>query len=114
MPKNQTPSPREQAVALEYVDNEQIPRVLASGFGEAARQILAIAEAQQIPISQNQELLDLLGPTQIGQQIPPETYHLMAEVICFLYGADLEWRQAHPQLDSQISLPNAPKQKLLT
>lgn len=98
---------RERAVALEYNEIDKLPRVVASGAGEVARQIIRIAEQNKIPIHENSELADLLGQLNFGEYITPETFRLVAEVVCFLYGSDKAWREAHQSLGTLLAEPRA-------
>lgn len=82
---------RNKAVALEYEGVNELPKVVASGVGEVARQIIQLAEAHDIPIHHNTELTDLLSKIPAGTDITPETFRLVAEVLCFLNFADGEW-----------------------
>lgn len=81
---------RERAVALHYPEEESAPRVLASGAGEVARQILAIAAQHNVPIHKDAELVELLSHLPEGARVPEVTYDLIAEIVCFLYGLDVE------------------------
>ncbi len=89
---------RERAIALQYDEEDSIPRVLASGAGEVARQILRIAAEHDIPVHQDEALSQLLSNLPQGARVPPETYELIAEVVCFLYGIEREVtaQQANP------------------
>jgi flagellar biosynthesis protein len=79
---------RDKAVALHYREEDAVPRVLASGAGEVARQILAIAAQHNVPIHKDAELVELLSHLPDGAQVPEITYDLIAEIVCFLYGLD--------------------------
>lgn len=87
-----------RAVALQYKDSESLPKVLATGIGELARQILKIAEDLKIPVQHDQALTEMLSSLPPGSVITPESYRLVAEIICFLYQTDKEWREKHSTL----------------
>ena len=89
---------REKAVALQYQDINQLPRVLASGVGEVARQIMQIAEEFGVPVQHDDVLTEMLAKLNVGSVISPESYRLVAEVLCFLYQTDQEWQKEHPLL----------------
>ena len=72
------------AVALHY-DGEQAPTVLASGQAELAEEILAIAREHDIPIYENPDLVNLLSALSVGEEVPPELYRIIAEVIAFAF-----------------------------
>lgn len=95
---------RERAVALHYQDVEELPRILATGAGEIARQIIRIAQQHGIPVQRDDELTELLSKLDPGGVISPESYRLVAEVICFLYYTDREWQKAHRQLAPAIEI----------
>ena len=95
---------RDQAVALEYNSTEELPVVTASGVGEIARQIIEVAQENKVPIHKNQELAGLLSSSPLGDSIDPATFQLVAEVISFLYHAEVEWRDEHSFLDPLLGV----------
>ena len=92
---NEKPLQRDRAIALEYKDAAELPKISASGVGALATRIVRIAEAHDIPIHENSELTELLSKLPSGARISPESYRLMAEVLCFLYYADKQFRANH-------------------
>lgn len=72
------------AVALNY-DEESAPVVTAKGRGDMAEHILAIAEAHNIPLQENPELVNVLVELELGTEIPEALYLAVAEVIAFAY-----------------------------
>ena len=99
---------REQAVALQYQELDDLPRVVATGAGEIARQIVAIAQEHHIPIERDSTLTDLLGKLSVGSTISPESFRLVAELMCFLYHTDLEFKKSHPSLEAVME-PKLPE-----
>jgi flagellar biosynthesis protein len=80
---------REVAVALgSDPDMEAGTKVLAAGYGEIAKQILAIAKAEDIQLHQDNNLAQLLARIPTGEEIPKDAYQLVAELLAFLYRAD--------------------------
>lgn len=77
-------NPRPTAVALHY-SGQGAPRVTAKGEGQTAERIVALAEEHGIPISENQELVNLLSRIGLGEEIPPLLYVAVAEVLSFAY-----------------------------
>jgi flagellar biosynthesis protein len=74
------------AVALGYdPEKDQAPRVLASGRGILAEQILTLARDNQIPIREDAVLAAALASVEIDAQIPPELYAVVAEVLAYVY-----------------------------
>lgn len=75
-----------QAAALGYDrGRDQAPRVLAKGGGEVAANILARAEQHSVPIERDPDLLQCLGPLQVGAEIPVAAYEAVATILAFLY-----------------------------
>lgn len=75
-----------QAVALRY-DHEAgaAPKVTATGQGEVARRIIAAAQAAGVDIVEDPDLLEILGRIPIGEDIPPELFQAVAEILAFIY-----------------------------
>jgi len=75
----------EQAVALTYEHGEFAPRVLASGKGLVAEQIIAKAKEHDIYIHESKDLLGLLMQVDLDENIPPALYQAVAEILAWLY-----------------------------
>lgn len=73
-----------RAVALKY-DGENAPTVTATGEGEIAEEIIRIARQHGIPLREDAMLAALLGELELGEEIPPILYRVIAEVIAFAY-----------------------------
>lgn len=77
---------RPRAIALGYdPEKDAAPRVLASGQGELAEQIIAIAKGNDIPIKEDPVLALALSKVEVDRVIPPELYALVAEVLAYVY-----------------------------
>lgn len=106
---------RQKAVALKYDTGEKAPHVIAVGAGEIAKKILELAKEHNIPIEENDSLVEILSKLEIGQQIPPETYRVVAEILAFLYRTDILWRQKQEEkfrnikANSQIAVESVEK-----
>jgi flagellar biosynthesis protein len=73
-----------RAVALKY-DGENAPTVTASGEGDIADEIIRIAREHGVPLRQDGMLAALLGELELGEEIPPMLYRVIAEVIAYAY-----------------------------
>ena len=73
-----------RAVALKY-DGENASTVTASGEGEIADEIIRIAREHGVPLRQDGMLAALLGELELGEEIPPMLYRVIAEVIAYAY-----------------------------
>jgi flagellar biosynthesis protein len=71
------------AVALEY-EKPGTPRVTAIGRGELARRIVELAQASNVPITQEPELALALSWLKIDEEIPVELYRAVAEVLIYI------------------------------
>ncbi|MEW6237184.1 MAG: EscU/YscU/HrcU family type III secretion system export apparatus switch protein [Candidatus Omnitrophota bacterium] len=79
-------SHRQRAVALRYLPGEDdAPVVVAKGKGFIADKIIAIAEANAIPLYQDPDLVEILSAINLSAAIPPELYQAVAEVLAFVY-----------------------------
>ncbi|MDO9207244.1 MAG: EscU/YscU/HrcU family type III secretion system export apparatus switch protein [Sulfuricurvum sp.] len=75
-----------KAVALRYDrEKENAPRVIASGKGISAENILKIAELHNLPIKKDEDLVELLSKIEIDHEIPENLYVAVVEVFQFLY-----------------------------
>jgi flagellar biosynthesis protein len=75
--------PKKKSVALSY-DREGAPTITASGEGLIAQEIIERARESDIPIVQDARLAGLLSHVPVGEQIPPELYQAVAEVLVFV------------------------------
>lgn len=84
---NRTEKPKPvQAVALRYDKAAgAAPKVTATGKGEIAKRIIDAAQAAGVDIVQDPDLLEVLGRVPIGEEIPPELFQAVAEILAFIY-----------------------------
>ncbi|WP_432665039.1 flagellar biosynthesis protein FlhB [Wukongibacter baidiensis] len=80
-------NPTHFAVALAYNDDgHQAPKVIAKGQDLIAQNIKKIATENNIPLYENKPLARKLFYTvDIGEFIPPDLYHAVAEVLAYIY-----------------------------
>jgi flagellar biosynthesis protein len=77
---------RLRATALGYnPEEDSAPRVLASGQGVIAEQIIALARQNDIPLREDPLLVKALSRVNVGEYIPPELYAVVAEVLVYIY-----------------------------
>lgn len=78
-----------KAVALKYDRETQIaPVVKAKGQGLLAEKIIEIALQHDIPIKDDPDLIEVLSRLDINEEIPPEIYVAVAELLAFVYSAN--------------------------
>ena len=78
-----------RAAALRY-DPEAggAPRIVAAGAGEIARRIVELAAEQGIPVHEEPALAEALARLELEQEIPPELFVAVAEVLVWAYGLE--------------------------
>lgn len=90
-------NPTHLAIAIEYHEGMNAPRVVAKGALRVAERIVAIAREHNIPIVQNIPLARAMYKTiEIDQEISPDLYLAMAEVLAYVYRLRGQ-RPAQPQ-----------------
>jgi len=76
----------QKAVALSYDENtNSAPKVVASGKGQIASNIIKIAKQNDLPIRKDEDLVELLSKLDIDKEIPPNMYKAVAEIFSFIY-----------------------------
>ncbi|WP_379126486.1 EscU/YscU/HrcU family type III secretion system export apparatus switch protein [Paenibacillus sp. sgz500958] len=78
-----------KAVALKYVPGQSdAPVVIAKGQGAVADMILQKAKENGIAVQEDAALVEVLSKLDLDQQIPPELYQLVAEILSYVYRSD--------------------------
>jgi flagellar biosynthesis protein len=80
---------RRRATALKY-DREAgaAPRVVATGAGVIAERIVELALQQGVPVREEPALVEALARLELEQEIPPELFVAVAEVLVWAYGLE--------------------------
>ncbi len=87
-------NPTHFAVALEYRPQMPAPVVVAKGVNALAEQIKKVARWHEIPIAENPPLAQALyRGVEVGQTIPAKLYAAVAEILAFLYRAQVRAQQ---------------------
>jgi flagellar biosynthesis protein len=78
------------AVAIKYLFGQEgeVPKIVASGRGHLARQIIELAQENKVPLKQNKALAESLAKVPVGVEIPSELWGAMAEILVQLYLLD--------------------------
>ena len=75
-----------KAVALKYDrKKDNAPRVIARGRGEIAKKIIEVAQAHNVTLVEDKNLIQILEALDLETEIPPELYRAVAEVLAFIY-----------------------------
>jgi flagellar biosynthesis protein len=81
------------AIALENVTPESVtglgaPRVVASGRGAVAEQILQIAFERGVKVRTDSDLAEILAAVEVDSEIPLAALAGVAEILRYLYQTD--------------------------
>ncbi|MBN8757147.1 MULTISPECIES: EscU/YscU/HrcU family type III secretion system export apparatus switch protein [Variovorax] len=79
---------RNSAVALSYADKTKAPVVVAKGYGLVAESIMREARENGLYVHASADLVKLLMQVNLDQQIPPQLYRAVAEVMAWIYGLE--------------------------
>lgn len=84
------------AVALSYRPKQadDAPKVVASGRGRMAEQILDLAFASGVKVREDADLAEILAAVDVDSMIPLEAFMAVAEILAYVYRAN---NQAVPQ-----------------
>lgn len=77
--------PLKSAVALAYLETDAAPRVVAKGRGAIAEEIISRAREHGVYVHESPELVSLLMQVDLDENIPPQLYVAVAELLAWLY-----------------------------
>lgn len=85
------------AVALDAKGREgaaraKSPRVVATGRGPVAEQILAIAFEKGVPVREDADLAQILAAVELDAEIPIDALAAVAEILSYVYRANRSWK----------------------
>ena len=102
---DKTQSLDKRAVGLKY-DGNGAPSVVAKGFGDLAEDIIRLAKDSGVLVHEDPYLSELLARMDLGQEIPENLYHVIAELIAFSYvlqgKVPENWRPKPGQLKTKV------------
>ena len=76
---------RPSAVALSYAAKDKAPIVVAKGYGAIAESIVRIARENGVYVHASPDLVNLLMDVDLDEQIPPQLYVAVAEMLAWLH-----------------------------
>lgn len=79
------PTSQQLAVALTYQAGSSAPKVVAKGRGLLAQAIIEKAKEAGVYVHESPDLVSLLMQVDLDQNIPPELYVAVAELLAWLY-----------------------------
>ena len=77
-----------KAVAVKYDPDDVAPKVIAKGKGHMAEKILSKGEESDITVYRDEKLVEELSKVEIGANIPPELYEVVAQMLVFISDLD--------------------------
>lgn len=84
-----------KAVALGYdMQTQNAPKVLATGKGETAQKIITLAKENGIAIKEDKDLVEILSKLDLGDEVPPNMYKVVAEIFSFIYQMSNKHKQS--------------------
>ena len=93
-----------KAVALRYSKGQdQAPTVVAKGQGLVAENIIKHATESGVQIQEDPSLVEVLSKLDVDDQIPPELYQLVAEILSYVYRVDRRAKESLEQFASKKS-----------
>ncbi|WP_035708417.1 EscU/YscU/HrcU family type III secretion system export apparatus switch protein [Niveispirillum irakense] len=90
-PSTPQPAPqrRQVAVALRHDRGDaKLPRVVATGHGAVAEQILELAFATGVKVRTDADLAEILAAVDVESEIPIEAIAAVAEILAYVYRAN--------------------------
>lgn len=75
---------KQKAVALKYSPTDIAPKIVAKGKGYMAERILKSAVESDVNVYKDENLVNELTKIEIGSNIPPELYEVVAQVLVFI------------------------------
>lgn len=96
------PLPKKRsAVSLQYDrSRDRAPRVTAKGHGPVAERIIELARQHNIPIKEDPDLVQILSQVDVQAEIPPSVYHVVAELLAWVYRLNSDYQRPLESRDS--------------
>ncbi|MGE6631385.1 FlhB-like flagellar biosynthesis protein [Bacillus sp. NPDC077027] len=86
--------PLRRAVALHYDEEKQkSPKVIATGTGLVADNIIEEAKKSGVPIQEDPNLVELMRHLTLDEEIPEALYDTVAEIFSFIYKLDKKMKK---------------------
>lgn len=85
-----TPEKRKSAIALAYQAGDTAPKVVAKGRGLIAQAIIERARQNGVYVHESEDLVAMLMQVELDENIPPQLYLAVAELLAWLYRLEKE------------------------
>lgn len=97
--KSTSPTSQQVAIAMAYGQGKGAPKVVAKGRGLIAQAIIERAKQNGVYVHESEELVGMLMQVELDQQIPPQLYLAVAELLAWLYRLEHEKSPAFPPIE---------------
>lgn len=96
-------SKRQVAVALKKygMDESAIPKIIASGYGKIAEEILSIAFHNGVKVREDKDLAELLAAIDIESEVPSEVLVAIAEILAYVYKVNQTYQPGGEHADGK-------------
>ena len=109
--KSEKQPKQKSAVGLKYQQgdqsnenpNENAPTIIAKGFGDLADEIVNLARQNGVLVHEDPYLSDFLATLDLGQEIPEQLYHVIAELISFSYVLQGKFPDSWAKMHNKVS-----------
>lgn len=96
-PSNQDGSSNDEA------SSGSAPTIIAKGFGDLAEEIVTLARQNGVLVHEDPYLSDFLATLDLGQEIPDQLYHVIAELISFSYVLQGKFPDSWAKMHNKVS-----------
>lgn len=95
--------PRTDGVPNKETPSGGAPTIIAKGFGDLAEEIIALARQNGVLVHEDPYLSDFLATLDLGQEIPDQLYHVIAELISFSYVLQGKFPDSWAKMHNKVS-----------
>jgi len=81
-------SSRKSVIALSHASPDRAPVIVAKGYGAVADAIVQRARENGLYVHASPDLVKLLMHVDLDQQIPPQLYLAVAELLAWIYSLE--------------------------
>lgn len=86
-----------KAVALNIDSKEKIPKILAKAKGQLVKQLIEIADNNNIEVYKDSDLVETLDAFEVGQIIPEDLYKTIAEILVYSYNINDDLKEKYKE-----------------
>ena len=75
---------KKRAVALKYPDGVDAPIIMAKGEGRTAELMISEAQKNDIHITEDTVLVDMLGMSEVGSMVPESAWKALTVIFSYI------------------------------